>query len=189
MNDQENTAADAFHSQISWLDKWFTHDTDLVLPFTDQDQRAIFDELTALDWKNPDIIAQLDALHERVGEKLVEVIEMVVAENTRRDWAEIARQKSSCTIDDLIQVLWEPGRERRFQYTMEVREDGVQMHCTYCSFAELGKRIGGSKWLYQLLCASDPDIVEGFNPEMGFRRTKTLMEGHEYCNHFYFMKE
>ena len=112
MNDQGNTANDAFHEHVFWLDEWFTHDKDDILHFTGQDQRTIFDELTQLGWKEPDVIAQLDALQERFGARLIEVIAMVVAENTRRDWAEIARRETSHTIDDLIRLLWEPGREK-----------------------------------------------------------------------------
>jgi hypothetical protein len=189
MNDQENAADDAFFTHVFWLDGWFAYDQDDILHFADQGQRMIFDALTALDWKEPVVIAQLDALHERFGARLLKVIELVMAENTRRDWAEIARRETSHMIDDLIRLLWEPGRGKGFEYTVEAREDGVQMHCTYCPYAELGKRINGTKWLYHLLCGADPYIVEGFNPAMGFRRTKMLMEGHECCDHFYFMKE
>ena len=189
MNDRENAANHAFHTLVFWLDGWFTRDSDATLHFADQDRRAIFDELTTLNWKEPDIVAHLDALHERFGAKLIEVIEMVVAENSRLDWAEVARRETSHTIDDLIRLLWEPGREKGCAYTVEARDDGVQIHCTYCPFAELGKKIGGTKWLYHLLCMGDPYIIEGFNPEMGFRRTKTLMEGDECCDHFYFMRE
>jgi predicted ArsR family transcriptional regulator len=179
---------DAFHTHVSWVAEWFAHDKRGTLPFTDQGQQTVFDELTSLGWKEPDIIAQLDALYERFGAKLIQVIEMAVAENNRRDWAEIARRETGHTIDDLIRLLWEPGRERGCEYIVETREDGVQIHCTHCPFAELGKRIDGTKWLYHLVCMGDPYIVEGFNPDMGFRRTKTLMEGHECCDHFYFMK-
>jgi hypothetical protein len=189
MNDRENAANDAFYTHVYWLDGWFTHGSDAIPSFSDWEQRAIFDALTKLDWKDLAIIAQLDALHEQFGPKLIQVIEMVVAENTRRDWAETARRETSHTIDDLIRLLWEPGRERGWEYSVKIQKGGVQMRCTYCPFAELGKRIDGAKWLYHLVCMGDPYIVEGFNPGMGFRRTQTLMEGDACCDHFYFMKD
>ncbi|MBN1430182.1 MAG: L-2-amino-thiazoline-4-carboxylic acid hydrolase [Anaerolineae bacterium] len=186
MNEQDDTL---LQSHIRWLSDWFAPDKRDVLCFTDQEQRALFDELATLDWRRSGIIAQLDALQERLGPIVVDVIEAVVAQSSRRVWTEVAQQETSKTIDDLIRVLWEPGRGRLFDYTVEIRDDGVQMRCTRCFYADLGKPIGGTKWFYHLLCMGDPDIVEGFNPKMGFRRTKTLMEGHDCCDHFYFMKE
>jgi hypothetical protein len=117
MNDQENATNDAFYAHVFWLDEWFTPDKHDILHFADQNQHAIFDELTILHWQGSDVIAQLNALQERLGAKVIEVIEMVVAENARRDWTEIARRETSHTIDDLIRLLWEPGRERGCEYT------------------------------------------------------------------------
>jgi hypothetical protein len=47
MNDR--AADDAFPAYVFWLDEWFTQDNEAILQFTDRDQRAIFDRLTALD--------------------------------------------------------------------------------------------------------------------------------------------
>lgn len=40
-----------------------------------------------------------------------------------------------------------------------------------------------------IFCAGDPYIVEGFNPKMGFKRTKTLTLGDDCCDHFYYYKD
>jgi predicted ArsR family transcriptional regulator len=188
MKNQENSADDIFHKHVSWLDEWFKYDKQDILHFTTHDQQVIFDELST-HWKEPGILARLNVLQERFGTKVIEVIEMVVAENIRREWAEIARKKNSHTIDDLIRLLWEPLREQGFEFSMEKQDNGVQMRCTRCPHVDLGKELDETKWLYHLVCQGDPYIVEGFNPNMGFRRTKTLMEGHECCDHFYFMKD
>ncbi|MFW9789019.1 MAG: L-2-amino-thiazoline-4-carboxylic acid hydrolase, partial [Candidatus Thorarchaeota archaeon] len=37
-------------------------------------------------------------------------------------------------------------------------------------------------------CNEDEHIVAGFNPSIKFSRTKTLMEGHDCCDHCYVMK-
>ena len=42
--------------------------------------------------------------------------------------------------------------------------------------------------MYQHTCSVDECIATTFNPQIGFRRTKTLMQGDEYCDHFYYMK-
>jgi len=156
MNDQENVTNDTFYAHVFWLDEWFTPAKHDILHITDQAHHMIFNELTTLHWKEPDIIAQLNVLQERFGAKVIEVIAMVVAENSRRDWAEIARHEKSHTIDDLIRLLWGPGREKGCEFTMYPHENGVQMRCTRCPYVELGKKINGTKWLYYLVCMADP---------------------------------
>ena len=190
MNTQETPVYERFHQQLFWLDGWFQEKKKAILPLINQEQETIFDTLSQ-QWKQRDVIALLNALAEQFGkEKVVEIVEMVVAENARAEWAEIAREEGSNTIDDLVRILLEPLRDGQgFEFTLEERDGGVQMHCTQCSHVELAKEVDGREWLYYLVCGGDPYIVEGFNPKMGFQRTKTLMEGHDCCNHFYFMKD
>ncbi len=93
------------------------------------------------------------------------------------------------SIDDLVNVLWEPLREKGYAFTLEKTEPGVQVNCTACPFATMYRSLGGAEWGYALYCAVDEDLTKAFNPEIGFKRTKTLMEGHSNCDHFYFMRE
>ncbi len=101
----------------------------------------------------------------------------------------LAQQSGSNTIADLTRVLWEPLRSKGYVFTYRQTEEGVQMHCTVCPFASLYRSLGGADWGYTLYCAADKDLTEAFNPKIGFNRSHTLMEGHAYCDHFYFKKE
>jgi predicted ArsR family transcriptional regulator len=135
------------------------------------------------------LIALLNGLKKRLGPGVVGAVEDTMAERMREQWAEIAAREGSNTIEDLIRVLWEPGRAQGFEFTVERREDGVQMWCTRCPLHDQAQEIGEPDWMYHLTCCTDPHIVAGFNPQIGFRRTKTLMEGHDCCDHFYYMLE
>ena len=53
----------------------------------------------------------------------------------------------------------------------------------------MAKEVGATDWGFEFFCKMDPPIIEGFNPNIQFRRTKTLMEGDECCNHYYTMKK
>ena len=50
------------------------------------------------------------------------------------------------------------------------------------------ERLKATDWLYHHTCSADEAMVSGFNPKIGFRRTKTLMQGDDYCDHYYYMK-
>jgi hypothetical protein len=171
---------------------WFKLEKQHVYDFSDSIQYEIFKHLTKLNWEKPwdvpRIIDQLNHLYKKFGKKVIDIVEKISAKNSFLQWGEISRNASSHTINDLIRLLWEPSIERGCKYTMEILKDGVQMNCTSFPYYDLAKEINGVKWMYSLWCKADPFIVEGFNPDIGFKRTKTLMQGHKYCNHFYFLK-
>jgi predicted ArsR family transcriptional regulator len=134
------------------------------------------------------LVFLLRGLEEQLGPQVVEVVERISGEAIRARWAQIA-EKEGNTIEDFIRVLWEPLRAEGFEFTSEVVEGGVQMRCTRCPLVDLAREIDAADWLYRLNCGSDPHMVAGFNPKMGFRRTKTLMQGDDCCDHFYYYLE
>lgn len=136
-----------------------------------------------------DTVALLTARREKLGDEVLTVAEQYTGDGMRRHFAEMASRHGSNSIADLIQLLWEPMLARGQEYTMEARDGGVQIRCTKCYLQEWAAEWGAPEVAYRLTCSTDPYIVEGFNPKIGFRRDKTLMEGHDCCNHFYYLKE
>lgn len=140
-------------------------------------------------WHNLEKVALLAALRNRFGNGVVTVLGEVIAERAQRYGSMIARREGVSSIEDLLRLLWEPERANGLEYTVERGPDGVQILCTRCPVYDLAREIDAQEWMYHLVCAADPHIASGFNPKIGFRRTTTLMEGHDRCDHFYFMKE
>ena len=88
-----------------------------------------------------------------------------------------------------IKLLWEPLKNEGFQYEIIGKtETGVQLKCTYCPIVDLVKYCGITKEALQMFCQNDFYITEGFNSKIVLKRTKTLMEEHDCCDHFYYMK-
>lgn len=132
----------------------------------------------------------LKKLQEKYGDAVVETAMSTLEENVREEWQTIGEMHGKNDIDELIQVVWEHfGKSGGFEFQIEEQEDGVQVYCTKCPLAEMARTIGEPEWGYRFYCATDPIMVEAFNPNIGLRRTKTLMEGHEHCNHFYYYKD
>ena len=127
----------------------------------------------------------LNGLRDRLGEQVADAVNAIVAHDVTEDWKATAEREGSNTIEDLIRLLWEPLVEKGFKYTYEKTDKGYQMCLTHCPIAELAKELDAKDWLYALHCATDPFSTVGFNPKVEFRRTKTLMEGDDYCDHFY----
>ncbi len=69
--------------------------------------------------------------------------------------------------------LRDPGNER-LAY-MHAEGLGVARAC------------GSGEIFYHLVCINDPVSIRGFNPRIGFRRTSTLAEGMDRCDHTYIL--
>jgi len=134
-------------------------------------------------------VSLLEALKAELGTQVAEIVERVHSGELCRPFRELAQKTDKNTIEDLIATLWEPLREKRYEFTVEHQDDGVQIYCTSCPLANLYRFSGGAEWGYRLYCAADDPLVEAFNSHIGLKRTKTLMEGHDCCDHFYYIKD
>lgn len=131
-------------------------------------------------------IGVLKQLNEKLPPEIMEIIL-----KTNRDVLcqpllnSIARESD---ISEFIKVIWEPLRNSGYVFESEEVENGVQIYCTRCPYANLYRELGGEEWGFQLYCAADAELVEQLNPNIKFERSQTLMEGQNYCNHRYTMK-
>lgn len=66
--------------------------------------------------------------------------------------------------------------------------DRIGYHFTGCMHARIFRELGEPE-LGFLFCAGDEPSVKAYNPGLGFRRTRTLMEGDEFCDHIYLVEK
>ncbi|MFX1516462.1 MAG: L-2-amino-thiazoline-4-carboxylic acid hydrolase [Promethearchaeota archaeon] len=138
-------------------------------------------------WRDPKKLnVLLDEWERSFGDVYNQMAEELVAEHTRTAWAKLSSQKEVTSLDALISILWEEWTEGEF--TIERTETEVQIYCTKCPIADAYKSINKEKYGILFHCNEDPFIVEGFNPEIKFRRTKTLMNSDDCCDHLYSLK-
>jgi predicted ArsR family transcriptional regulator len=191
MSEQVKSCADRWTELNDWLDYWFQPEKAEVHDF-DAGERELFGSL-ALAWlaaaTGTDKIAALDAAAEQFGrERVLALLERICCDETRAYWAGLVREEGS-SLDDLMRLLWRPLPEVGFELTSTRLENGIQLRCTHCPQHELAIDMGGSAagWLYDLVCATDLYVVDAFDPPIRFRRTKTLMQGDDCCDHAYFV--
>jgi len=63
--------------------------------------------------------------------------------------------------------------------------EAFEFNVTRCRFAEMYARLGLADLGGLLSCNRDAAMIEGFNPEIDFRRTQTIMEGATHCDFKY----
>jgi len=136
-----------------------------------------------------EIARLIKSFHEKFGDEVYEVVEKINGEKALNEWKSIAEKNGSNSIEDLIKLLWEPLKNEGFKFEeIKKTEAGVQLKCTYCPIVDLAKYLGITKEALHMFCQNDFYIAEGFNPKIVLKRTKTLMSGHDCCDHFYYMK-
>ena len=64
-------------------------------------------------------------------------------------------------------------------------EEVLEFDVTRCRFAEMYTRLGLADLGGLLSCARDAAMIEGFNPEIAFQRTQTIMGGASHCDFRY----
>jgi predicted ArsR family transcriptional regulator len=134
-------------------------------------------------------VNDLNALREVFGKQVEEIVLESRAKKIEADWRKIAEEHGRNDIQGMKETLWKWVLDEGIEYEVTDTEEGTQFRVTRCPLAEMAQELNATDWGYICFCADDPPMVAGFNPKMGFRRTKTLMEGHDCCDHFYFMRE
>jgi hypothetical protein len=68
-----------------------------------------------------------------------------------------------------------------------LRDDdaGFEFNVTRCRYAEMYRRLGLADLGPILSCSRDGEMIAGFNPDIEFRRTQTLMVGATHCDFRY----
>jgi hypothetical protein len=189
MTELTKSIAERWTKQLGWLDDWFrsekagAHDLD-------PDERELFDVLSPA-WLTAEPgagkIAALDSAAERYGkDRVLALLDKLCADETRAWWkGEVAREGGS--LDDLLRLLWAPLPGLGFELAIERGPASAQLCCRRCPQHELALELGAADWLYALVCATDPYATEAFD-SIRFRRTRTLMQGDDSCDHAYFLE-
>lgn len=126
------------------------------------------------------------ALSERFGEAEVKAVLADVIKGAARESGAAMR---GAVGDDLTRFAeaWEPWfREGALEIDeLERTPETWAFNVTRCRYAELYRTLGIPELGATLSCNRDAALIEGFDPEVTFERTQTLMEGARYCDFRY----
>lgn len=153
------------------------------------DEYAIVEQLKN-EWGKRDTAELLKELTAEYGDKAGKAVEKLIELSIVRDWSETGRTQAhdGSEIEDFIKLLWIPLKELGFEYSISKENDSTKFCVIRCPVFELAEKTGMHGWLYHLACATDFYSTPSFCPKIGFSRTKTLMEGHDCCNHEYYYR-
>ena len=134
----------------------------------------------------------LDAFEKELGhEKTYEIVEKVIAEIAFEQGKEYAELLGGNGIDALMgqAEAWSSNDALDMQMYVE-NETDCYSPVKRCAYVDMYERIGMKELGKVLSCLRDEFFYQGFNPEMEMCRSKTLMDGGDYCDFcFKFPKE
>ena len=136
-----------------------------------------------------DFVRLARALEKEMGkEKLIEFLK----ETTTERGLEIGKNQASRSPDNSLDTYvnqFRGGYENSL--TKEIVEDtekAFELKVTECLWASAFHRMDAGDLGYAWVCFGDYAWARGFNPKIEMVRDKTLMQGHDFCNHRYIWK-
>ena len=154
----------------------------------DKELRELVTEIRTSRSKPKKLKALLERYESEFGPEAEQRVLEIIAEDTKKAWAEISKKREDIGIQGILDTLWKSFNRVGGEFTVERTENSAQIHCTRCPVADTYHKIGKPEYGLIFHCSTDPHIVSGFNPEMEFKITKRLIDGDDCCNHYYRLK-
>ena len=133
----------------------------------------------------------VQAFEKELGrEKTRAVVAEVVKELAREKGRELAGAVADQGLKSFagLHEPWRRGGALEIEVLQET-DDAYHYNVTRCRYAEMYRELGLADLGFTLSCNRDATLVEGFNPDIEFHRTQTLMEGASHCDFRYGRKK
>jgi hypothetical protein len=125
----------------------------------------------------------LERLAERFGAEVYEVARETIVDVARAQGAALARQVGDNSLPAFAQGLgaWSADGALESEF-VALNETEFAFDVTRCRYAEMYRSLGLETLGATLSCNRDGSLIEGFNPDVTFTRTQTIMSGASHCD-------
>jgi hypothetical protein len=155
-----------------------------LTPEQEKQVQERLEESYNMGWQNMSWILKM--MKDHFGEEAYQVFAKQHGEIVRQNWSKIAEESGDNSIEAFIKHYW---GEDDVEYSTEETEAGFHINCTKCFWHEKAKNLEITEQMFYMMCERDPYAMEGFNPNIGLKRTKTLMQNDDCCDFFYYYKD
>lgn len=124
--------------------------------------------------------------HERVHELAGEVI-VGVAQSQGAAMAEMMGRNDLTAFGDSMEA-WTRGGALEIE-VVEQSPTRFAFNVNRCKYSEMYRELGKAELGATMSCNRDGTMIEGFNPDITFTRTQTLMGGASHCDFVYELPE
>ena len=125
----------------------------------------------------------LHRLAEAYGDGVYEVAREVIVDIAREQGASLAEQGGDDSLPSFAAGLAAWSADGALESELvELSDDTFAFDVTRCRYAEMYRALGMEELGATLSCDRDGSLIEGFNPNVEFRRTRTIMGGADRCD-------
>ena len=136
------------------------------------------------------LIPLMKGLAARIGnDKLLEMLREATSERAKEGMARRSIPKRDLATWVANQKAISPLFQHALVYeVVEDSEHAFEFRISQCLWAKVFRDDDAADIGYACICHPDFAVASGFNPKLKLIRTKTLMQGHDCCNHRYVME-
>ena len=125
----------------------------------------------------------LERLAAEFGDGVYDVARDVIVDVARAQGASLATQVGGDSLADFAQGLGAWSAEGALETTVvELNDEAFGFDVTRCRYAEMYRSLGLEDLGALLSCNRDGALIEGFNSDVEFSRTQTILGGATHCD-------
>jgi hypothetical protein len=137
----------------------------------------------------PIVSSLIRAFANKIGyDKAEDIAKEVIREDAILSGKTLAEEYSGNSIAELSKIakeVWAKDDALEIKMVKETEKE-LFFDVSYCGYAEIYEKLGVKELGCILSCIRDFYFLEGFNSRIKLKRTKTIMEGGDYCDFRYF---
>lgn len=125
-------------------------------------------------------------LMEAYGDKVLDIVEENVIEQTVEKLQQAKLPERD--LNTVMEILWNQMGDLAEFTVEESTPEFLRLKVTRCLFADEMRTLNAAGIGFAFYCSYDHGFCQGLNPDIRFTRTKTLMQGDDFCDHTYELK-
>ena len=154
------------------------------------DADATFEDMFNFAYRDSFIPLMLVLAQAGGREKFVEILKKASSEAASRGIQNAAKSLPKRDLAAFVEPLKNPDHFWKNVLTFSVVEDSpkaFEVKVTECLWAKTFRGMNAADIGFATICFPDYASASAFNPKLKMIRSKTLMQGHDCCNHRYAM--
>ena len=125
----------------------------------------------------------LERLADRFGPDVYDIARDVIVDVARAQGATLAERVGDDTLPAFAAALGAWSADGALETEVrELTDEIFAFDVTRCRYAEMYRALGLERLGATLSCNRDGSLMEGFNPDIEFTRTQTIMSGADHCD-------
>ena len=155
-----------------------------------EDAKMTFEQVFTAAYQSD--VQIMNALAEKIGkDKFIAMLKEASAETAAAGAKQMANSLPKNDLAAFTSVMKKPDYFWKHALTFEIVEDtktAFEVKISECIWAKTFRDFKAPDIGYAMICHSDFAMARAYNPKMKLARTKTLMQGHDFCNHRWVME-